>query len=163
MISRLFIGFIAITCFYFSACNYKNVGQSHTKVMGSSHIIDTVTSTNQQFVGLGVINVYDKNKLPKVIKDYDSLKWGGFYIANPDEAWDGGCSGGQGTLMYVDKKGRKRSKTIRLSPNKKLVSITIDTTLSTYLVVYDRGGIATFRLFDHFKINKDGSLQYLSM
>jgi hypothetical protein len=161
MFTRTAEGFLAIVCsIYISSCASNN-GRKPTIVHRDSMqiVIGNIAPINLPASHSGVIEVYDKNRLPQVIKDYYSLKWDGFNLANPNEEWDAGCT--RGIVVYVDKKGREHSKFVQ-RPDKQLVSITIDTVSGKYIVVYDRGGIGTVRISDSFKVLKDGSLEIAS-
>jgi hypothetical protein len=161
MFAKPVIRFLATICFFcFSSCINKNARQPPAVTADSSrNVIGNIASIDIPIPGPGVIAVYDKNNLPQVIKDYYSVKWEVFNIANPNEDWDAGCSGGMGIVDSVDKNGNKYPKVVHFRPDKQLVSITIDTASRTYFVTYNFGGIASGRTTDHFKLSKDGSLE----
>lgn len=141
----------------FCSCVSKSAQHSRTD---SSQTIAGGAVNNLPVSKPNGIEVYDKNKLPQVIRDYYIAQWGGFNIANPDEKWDGGCSGGMGMVVdSIDKNGKKHSRAIQFMPDKQLVRITVDTVSRTYLVEYRVGGIATRQIADYFKILKDGSIE----
>ena len=106
-----------------------------------------------------IVSFYDKNQLPPTIQEFYSAKWRGFYIANPHEKWDGGCSGGIYIEDSLDASGKKvGSRKVGAIPGRILICIKKDTIADTYLIKYREGGIATFDYVDFFRVSKDGTL-----
>lgn len=151
---------IIISLFYVCSCAENNSNHfASINEDSSKRAISNVAAANSHSASASSIVLYDKNQLPQVIKDYYSEKWEGFEIANPDEEWDAGCCRGVGIVDSVGKNGIRYQRIIQFSPNKQLVSITVDTASGTYLVTYDQGGIARTTYSDYFKVLKDGSLE----
>ncbi len=165
MFEKPIIIFLTIACsFHLCSCaNKKGRNSPVIHADSSKSVIGNIGAINLPSHGSGNIVLYDKDQLPQVIKDYYSQKWDGFNIANPNEDWDAGCSGGMGIVDSVDKNGQKHTRVIHFRPDKQLVSITTDTVSGTYLVVYDCGGIAKMSISDYFKVLKDGSLEVASI
>jgi hypothetical protein len=160
ILAKPIVACLVIACvFSFVSCIDQNTDHTTAKhQVSSKSIVGTIASIDLPRVTAGAVVLYDKDKLPSAIKEYYSKKWEGFYMANPNEDWDAGCSGGMAIIDSPGKNGKKYERTIHIKPNTQLVSITTDTVAGTYIVVYNFGGIASGQNSDYFKVSKDGSL-----
>ena len=95
------------------------------------------------------------DRLPAAIKRHYTK--GILTIANPNERWDAGCSGG--SLIQIDSIG-KNGKTYRTEeqaePNKQLIYFTADTVNGLYNIYYYQGGFADVKTTDCFYLSKNG-------